>query len=42
MLKQGTVVEATLIAAPTLTKNSTGTREAEMQQPKKATSGTTA
>ena len=35
MLKQGTVVDATLIAAPSSTKNSTGTRDPEMHQAKK-------
>lgn len=35
LLKQGTVVDATLIAAPTSTKNSTGTRDPEMHQTKK-------
>jgi len=35
LLKQGTVVDATLIAAPSSTKNSTGTRDPEMHQTKK-------
>ncbi len=35
LLKQGTVVDATLIAAPCSTKNSTGTRDPEMHQTKK-------
>ena len=35
LLKQGTVVDATLIAAPTSTKNSTGTRDPEIHQTKK-------
>lgn len=35
LLKQGTVVDATLIAAPTSTKNSTGKRDPEMHQTKK-------
>jgi IS5 family transposase len=35
MLKTGTVVDATLIAAPGSTKNSTGQRDAEMHQTKK-------
>ena len=35
MLRQGTVVDATLIAAPSSTKNSTGTRDPEMHQTKK-------
>ena len=35
MLKTGTVVDATLIAAPNSTKNSTGKRDPEMHQTKK-------
>ena len=35
LLKVGTVVEATLIAAPSSTKNSTGERDPEMHQTKK-------
>ena len=35
MLKTGTVVDATLIAAPSSTKNSTGERDLEMHQTKK-------
>ena len=35
MLKVGTVVDATLIAAPSSTKNSTGKRDPEMHQSKK-------
>jgi IS5 family transposase len=35
MLKTGTVVDATLIAAPSSTKNSTGERDSEMHQTKK-------
>ena len=35
MLKNGTVVDATLIAAPSSTKNSTGERDPEMHQTKK-------
>ena len=35
LLKTGTVVDATLIAAPTSTKNSTGERDPEMHQTKK-------
>ena len=35
MLKTGSVVDATLIAAPSSTKNSTGTRDPEMHQTKK-------
>ena len=35
LLKAGTVVDATLIAAPSSTKNSTGTRDPEMHQTRK-------
>ena len=35
LLKAGTVVDATLIAAPSSTKNSSGTRDPEMHQSKK-------
>jgi IS5 family transposase len=35
MLKSGTAIDATLIAAPTSTKNSTGTRDPQMHQTKK-------
>lgn len=35
MLKEGTAVDATLIAAPSSTKNSTGKRDAQMHQTKK-------
>ena len=35
MLRQGTVVDATLIATPSSTKNSTGERDPEMYQTKK-------
>lgn len=35
MLKSGTVVDATLIAAPSSTKNSTGSRDPEMKQNRK-------
>lgn len=35
LLKAGSVVDATLIAAPSSTKNSTGTRDPEMHQTKK-------
>jgi hypothetical protein len=41
LLKQGTVVDATRIAAPTSTKNSTGTR-LRCTRPRRATSGITA
>ena len=35
LLKTGTVVDATLVAAPSSTKNSTGERDPEMHQTKK-------
>jgi IS5 family transposase len=35
MLKQGTIVDATIIPAPSSTKNETGTRDPEMHQTKK-------
>jgi transposase, IS5 family len=35
LVKQGTVADATLTAAPSSTKNSTGTRDPEMPQTKK-------
>jgi IS5 family transposase len=35
LLKAGTVVDATLIAAPSSTKNSSGERDPEMHQTKK-------
>ena len=35
LLRQGTVVDATLIAAPSSTKNKNGTRDPEMHQGKK-------
>jgi IS5 family transposase len=35
MMKKGTVVDATLIAAPSSTKNATGERDPEMKQTKK-------
>jgi IS5 family transposase len=35
MLKRGTIVDATIIAAPSSTKNSTGERDPEMHQAKK-------
>ena len=35
LLKEGTAIDATLIAAPSSTKNSTGTRDPEMHQTKK-------
>ena len=42
LLKAGTVVDATLIAAPTSTKNKDKSRDPEMHSSKKATSGTLA
>jgi transposase, IS5 family len=38
----GTIVDATIIAAPSSTKNATGTRDPEMHQTKKGSSGTSA
>ena len=35
ILKEGTAVDASLIVAPSSTKNSTGTRDPEMHQTKK-------
>ena len=35
MLKEGTTVDASIISAPSSTKNQTGTRDPEMHQPKK-------
>ena len=35
LLRQGTIVDATIIAAPSSTKNSTGGRDPEMHQTKK-------
>jgi IS5 family transposase len=35
LLRQGTIVDATIIAAPSSTKNSTGERDPEMHQTKK-------
>jgi len=35
----GTIVDATIIHAPSSTKNATGTRDPEMHQTRKATSG---
>lgn len=42
MLKTGSVVDATLINAPSSTKNKDGERDWEMHQVRKATSGTSA
>lgn len=42
MLEQGTVVDATLIAAHSSTKNQDGKRDPEMPQTKKTTSGISA
>jgi IS5 family transposase len=36
----GSIVDATIIAAPSSTKNATGQRDPEMRQTRKATSGT--
>jgi transposase, IS5 family len=42
MLKTGTVVDATIIAAPSSTKNKSGERDPEMHQAKKGSNGTSA
>ena len=42
ILKEGTVVDATIIAAPSSTKNRSGERDPEMHQTKKAINGTSA
>ena len=42
LLRAGTVVDATLIAAPSSTKNAAGERDPEMKQTKKGNSGTSA
>src|SRR5574343_1064823 len=39
ILKEGTVVDATIIAAPSSTKNRSGERDPEMQQTKKGNNG---
>jgi transposase, IS5 family len=38
-LKQGTIVDATIISAPSSTKNQSGTRDPEMRQTKRTTPG---
>ena len=35
LLKAGTIVDATILAAPSSTKNATGTRDPEMHQTRK-------
>jgi IS5 family transposase len=42
LMRTGTVVDATLIAAPSSTKNADGERDPEMKQTKKGNSGTSA
>ena len=42
LVSQGTMVDATIIHAPSSTKNATGERDPEMHQTKKAISGTSA
>ena len=42
MLRAGTAIDATLIAAPSSTKNASGARDPDMHQSKKATSGISA
>jgi IS5 family transposase len=41
-MKQGTIINATLIAAPSSTKNKAGERDPEMHQTKKGNNGITA
>jgi IS5 family transposase len=41
LLKAGTIVDATILAAPSSTKNATGTRDPEMHQTRKGTVTTT-
>ncbi len=40
IMRGGSIIDATIIAAPSSTKNTTGTRDPEMHQTRKATSGT--
>ena len=40
-MKQGTIIDATLLSAPNSTKNKTSERDPEMHQTQKVTSGTT-
>ena len=40
IMRGGSIVDATIIAAPSSTKNATGQRDPEMHQTKKAASGT--
>jgi len=42
LLKRGSIVDATIIAAPSSTKNADGERDPEMIRPRRATSGTSA
>jgi IS5 family transposase len=42
MLRQGTIVDATIVSAPSSTKNSTGERDPEMLRRARAISGTSA
>jgi len=41
-MRKGTIVDATLIAAPSSTKNKEGKRDPEMHQTKKGNTGITA
>jgi len=41
-MKQGTIIDATLISTPSSTKNKTSERDPEMHQTKKVTSGISA
>jgi IS5 family transposase len=40
LMRQGTIVDATIIAAPPSTKNKSKARDSEMHRPRRATSGT--
>jgi transposase, IS5 family len=42
MMRTGTAVDATLISAPSSTKNADGERDPEMKQTRRATTGTSA
>ena len=39
LMRQGMIIDATIIAAPPSTKNKSKTRDPEMHQPRRATSG---
>lgn len=42
LMREGTIVDATLLAAPPSTKNKEGKRDEEMHQSKRAMTGTSA